>query len=253
MAPTTNQIMSACTSIFPPDFLLARKGPAPSQLLYCRFFDGPRAAGSGVQTSHESREFTGEVRWLVPVTTSAAAPAWVCASGQRAPAAWRSRVKSDPDRRRAARQSGAARRDAVRGFVVPRRYPPLSASPAARETGRWALSKCSLRSPEQHVQQLRLAASSARKAEQQRFRHRPAASSSQAVGPSLRSSSLPPATNQVPGPLSRLSAWLPHRRTARPRCQRYQCRLRPGNERTPAKLAFSPGFLVLFSSGSNPA
>src|SRR5262249_50780669 len=25
--------------------------------------------------------------------------------------------------------------------------------------------------------------------------------------------------------------------------------LRPGNERTPAKLAFSPGFLVLFSSG----
>jgi hypothetical protein len=62
----------------------------------------------------------------VPVTKSAAAPAWVCPSGQWAPAAWRSRVKPDPDRRRAARQSGAARRDAVRGFVVPRRYPPLS-------------------------------------------------------------------------------------------------------------------------------
>jgi RNase P/RNase MRP subunit POP5 len=30
------------------------------------------AAGSGVQTSNESLEFTGEVRWLVPVTTSAA-------------------------------------------------------------------------------------------------------------------------------------------------------------------------------------
>jgi hypothetical protein len=74
-------------------------------------------------------------------------------------------------------------------------------------------------------------------------------SSSQATRLSSRSLAWPPVTSQVPEPLLRLFALLPHCGTASPRCQRYQRRLRPGNERTPAKLAFSLGFLVLFSSG----
>jgi hypothetical protein len=46
-----------------------------------------QGGGSGVQTSNESHEFTGEVRWLVPVTTSAAVLAWACVREQREAAA----------------------------------------------------------------------------------------------------------------------------------------------------------------------
>ncbi len=42
-----------------------------------------QAAGSGVQTSNKSHEFTGVVRWLVPLTTSAPPPAWASVREQQ--------------------------------------------------------------------------------------------------------------------------------------------------------------------------
>src|SRR3974390_2619821 len=68
------------------------------------------------------------------------------------------------------------------------------------------------------------------------------------AGPSWRSSASPPATTQVPGPLLRLSAWLPRRKIAKPRWLQLQYKLRPSNGptlETLASVAPSFGFLLL--------
>src|SRR5262249_14344035 len=89
-------------------------------------------------------------------------------------------------------------------------------------------------------------ASSAWMAEQQRFRGRQVASSSQSAGPNSRSSAWSPATSPVPEPLPRLSALVLHRKIAKPGWLQHRYRSPPDSGRyLLASLAFSSRFLLL--------
>src|SRR5215472_12918670 len=198
----------------------------------------------------------GRAALLVPATT-AAFWSWACSWGQQRGAAaealgssqgfpgWR---QGFPGWRSVAYQSGAPSgldwRRAGPRFAPARRDPPLSDAPApGRWRGRQALSGRPPRAPS--AQRLPLA-SSARRAEQQCFRDRQVASSSQTAGPNPRSSAWSPATSQVPEPLPRSSAWVLRRKTATPRQLRPRYKSRPDSaQNLLARLAFSSRFLLL--------
>src|SRR6516164_11756712 len=164
---------------------------------------------------------------LVPVTTVALstpgttmAPPGTCARGLRGTVAVALGFSQVFPRRRTPAwrchaPSSADCRQVPGGFPAPLPDSALSAAPAPRRVrGREELS--------------------ARQSPEQFFRDWPAASSS--LVSSSRSFAWPPATSQVPGPLSQLPAWLHRRKIAKPRWLQHQLGQRSG--RTLAGLAF---------------
>src|SRR5215831_9698398 len=198
----------------------------------------------------------GRAALLVPATT-AAFWSWACSWGQQRGAAaealgssqgfpgWR---QGFPGWRSVAYRSGAPSgldwRRAGPRFAPARRDPPLSDAPVpCRWRERQALSR---RPPRARSAQRLPLASSARMAEQQRFRDRQVASSSQTAGPNSRSSAWSPATSQVPEPLPRLSAWVLRRKIAKPGWLQHRYKSPPDSGRyLLASLAFSSRFLLL--------